>query len=283
MSEHLPEKYRKMRLGVLPPKRPVVTVLELSGVIGATGRPGKSLTAAKLDKAIEAAFKPGDLVAVALQINSPGGSPVQSRLIHDRIRSLAVEKSVPVLAYLEDVAASGGYMLALAADEILADTSSIVGSIGVIGGGFGFPEAIAKLGVERRLYTAGENKARLDPFLAENEDDVAWLKSLMGDLHEIFKRLVIERRGPKLDAERDLFQGDVFVAEEAARLGLIDGTAHLRDDLKHRFGDRVKIAKVPVDDRRLLGRLLGGGASAAGPEGWIAALEERATWARFGL
>lgn len=271
----------KKRFGFLPLKRPVVSLLELSGVIGATGRPGKSLTLSKLEKAIEAAFKPKGVAAVALVINSPGGSPVQSRLIHDRIRALAGEKAVPVFAYVEDVAASGGYMLALAADEILADPSSIVGSIGVISGGFGFADAIEKLGVERRVYTAGTEKVRLDPFRPEKSDDVDWLKSLLADLHKVFIDLVTARRGAKLSTEADLFNGDVWLAASATRLGLIDGTASCRDDLRRRYGDRVKIRKVPTDDRPFFARMLGSARS--GPNELVAALEERAHWARFGL
>ncbi len=271
----------KKRFGFLPPKRPVVNVIELTGVIGSTGRPGKSLTLSKLEKAIDEAFKPKGVAAVALLINSPGGSPVQSRLIHDRIRALAGEKAVPVFAYVEDVAASGGYMLAIAADEILADPSSIVGSIGVISGGFGFPEAIAKLGVERRVYTAGTEKVRLDPFRPEKADDIDWLKSLLGDLHKVFIDLVKSRRGAKLATETDLFSGDVWLAASATRLGLIDGTASCRDDLRRRFGDRVKIKKIATDDRPLFARLLGG--ARGGPTELVAAFEERALWARFGL
>ncbi|MEL6364161.1 MAG: S49 family peptidase [Pseudomonadota bacterium] len=272
----------KKRFGVLPPRKPHVTVLELNGVIGSTGRPGRSLTLAKLEKPIDQAFKPKRLDAVALAINSPGGSPVQSRLIHDRIRALAEEKEVPVYAYVEDVAASGGYMLALAADEILADSSSIVGSIGVISGGFGFPEALTKLGVERRVYTAGTDKMRLDPFRPEKPDDIDWLKGLLGDMHEIFVDLVKARRGRRLSGDdAALFNGDVWLAGAATRLGLIDGTASLRDDLRRRFGERVKIAKIPTEDRGLASKLFGRSASPASDG--LAALEERALWSRFGL
>jgi len=292
MSEK-PEKHdptARKRFGVLPAPRPVVTVLGLAGPIGATGRPGKSLTAAKLEKPIETAFKPKHLKAVALAVNSPGGSPVQSKMIHDMIRAKAAERKVRVLTYVEDLAASGGYMLAVAGDEILADPSSLVGSIGVVSGGFGFPEALSKLGVERRTYTAGENKIRLDPFKPEKPEDVAWIEGLMAKVHEVFVDLVKARRGAKLSSETDLFQGDVWIAAEATRLGLIDGTASMVEDLKRRFGDRVKIERVSAETKPLIARLVGAQAGlgvksglGVAPDEVLAAAEERAMWSRYGL
>ena len=267
----------------------MVTVLELSGVIGVSGPGRKGLFYQKLEKSIEAAFKPGDLSAVALAINSPGGSPVQSRLIFSAIRRLAKEKEVPVLAFVEDVGASGGYILAIAGDEIYADESSVVGSIGVISGGFGFQEAIARLGVERRVYTAGENKSMLDPFKAEDPEDVARLQDILEELHEQFKELVKSRRPEKLADDPEIFSGRVWTGAKAREKGLIDGTAQLGDFLRARYGKDVKIKRISPDGGSLLKRLLSG--DAAGPEtpslidadAFLDAAERRAMWSRYGL
>ncbi len=269
------------------PSDPLVTVIELNGVIGG-GEPGrKGLSLRRLEKTIEAAFKPGKLAAVALAINSPGGSPVQSRLILNDIRRRASEKNVPVLSFVEDVGASGGYILALAGDEIYADESSIVGSIGVIAGGFGFVEAIAKLGVERRVQTAGKNKSTLDPFKPEDPEEVARLQVILDDLHDQFIALVRVRRPGKLADDPNIFSGEFWTAPRAKELGLIDGTAQLGDFLRARYGKDVKVKRMTPDGGSLLRKLLSGGDAAAGglvdADALIDAAERRALWARYGL
>ena len=254
---------------------PVVAVLRLQGVI-ASGTRG-SLSDQALAPLIEKAFTRGKPAAVALQINSPGGSPVQSSLIGARIRRLSEEKEVPVFAFVEDVAASGGYWLASAADEIYADESSIVGSIGVISAGFGLHDFIGRYGVERRVYTAGKSKSMLDPFRPEKPEDVERLKGILEDLHGNFIGQIKARRGEKLSTETDLFTGEVWLAQKAKALGLIDGVGHVRPVMKERFGDKVKFR--PYGMRRpLLSRL---GASAI--ESTLASVEERAAFAQFGL
>lgn len=265
---------------------PLVTVIELNGVIGEMGAGRKGLTLKKVEKSIEAAFKPGNVKAVALAINSPGGSPVQSRLIMNAIRREAQKNETPVLAFVEDVGASGGYILAVAGDEIYADESSIVGSIGVISGGFGFPEALKKIGVERRVYTAGENKSTLDPFKPEDPEDVARLETMLAELHEQFIALVKARRGEKLSGDPDLFSGRFWTGTTAAEKGLVDGTAQLGDFLRDRYGKDVKIKRISPESGSLLKRLLGGEAAAKAlidADELLAAGERRALWARFGL
>src|ERR1700739_4071563 len=218
----------------------VVPVVRLSGVIGAVTplRPGMSLSG--VARTLERAFATRNAKAVALVINSPGGSPVQSRQIYLRIRQLAAEKQLPVLVFVEDVAASGGYMIACAGDEIFCDPSSILGSIGVVGGSFGFQEAIKKIGVERRLYTAGERKATLDPFLPENPDDVARLKAIQRDIHAIFIALVKGSRGVRLKgADEELFTGEYWAGARSVALGLADGIGDLRSTLRARYGEKV--------------------------------------------
>jgi len=272
--------------------RPTVSVLRLTGPIGVSGRFRPGITFSGVVSQIEAAFSVKGVKAVALVINSPGGSPVQSALIMQRVRDLAKEKDVPVLAFAEDVAASGGYMLALAGDEIFAHQASIIGSIGVIAAGFGFPQAIEKLGIERRLYTAGENKARLDPFSPERAEDVDWLLGLQGQIHDYFKGLVLRRRGKRLPEDGpDLFNGDVWLGEQAEELGLIDGIGDARTVLRQRFGKKVRLKSVSRK-RSFMGGLLGsersGGEEApAAGDGWteqaLAAIEARLMWNRFGL
>src|SRR3954451_7977352 len=232
------------RLRALLPARlrgaPVVPVVRLSGVIGAVTplRPGLSL--AGVAKMLERAFSMRNAKAVALVINSPGGSPVQSRQIYLRIRQLAAEKNLPVLVFVEDVAASGGYMIACAGDEIFCDPSSILGSIGVVGGSFGFQELIKKIGVERRLYTAGEHKATLDPFQPENPDDVARVKALQREIHAIFIALVKQSRGGRLKGADDaLFTGEYWAGETSVSLGLADAIGDLRSTLRARYGEKV--------------------------------------------
>jgi len=271
---------------------PLVTVIELNGVIGAAGPGRKGLSLQRLEKSIEAAFKPGNLSAVALAINSPGGSPVQSRLIYGMIRRLAGEKEIPVLAFVEDVGASGGYILSVAGDEIYADESSIVGSIGVIAGGFGFEAAIERLGIERRIHTAGENKSTLDPFKPEDPEEVARLQKILDDLHLQFIDLVKSRRSGKLADDKEIFSGSFWTAPKAKELGLIDGTAQLGDFLRARYGKDVKIKRVSPEAGSLLKKLLSSRAASdvrsdAGPlidaDAVLDAIERRSIWARFGL
>src|SRR6188474_3191561 len=233
---------------------PVVPVVRLTGVIGFSTplRPG--LTLANIAKPLERAFAWPRARAVALLINSPGGSAVQSHLVFQRIRQLAKEKERPVFAFVEDVAASGGYMIACAADEIVADPSSIVGSIGVIGATFGFSRLIEKIGIERRIYTSGTNKAMLDPFLPENPDHVARLKAIQEDIHASFIELVKSRRGAKLTApEPELFSGEYWAARKGIEYGLVDRIGDLRATLRERFGDKVETPLV-APGRGLFGR-----------------------------
>src|SRR5690242_7810706 len=275
-------------------RRAVVPVVRLSGVIGAVTplRPGMSL--AGVARTLERAFGMKQAKAVALVINSPGGSPVQSRQIYTRIRQLAAEKKLPVLVFVEDVAASGGYMIACAGDEIFCDPSSIMGSIGVVGGSFGFQALIQKIGVERRLYTAGEHKAMLDPFLPENPDDVARLKAIQREIHAIFISLVKDSRGAKLKgADDELFTGEYWAGDKSVALGLADGIGDLRSTLRARYGEKV-LTPVIAPASGMLSGLLGRRAPGAGslgaldgiralPDDLISALETRAIWARFGL
>lgn len=254
---------------------PTVAVIRLQGVI-ASGSRG-TLSDQALAPTIEKAFSRGKPAAVALQLNSPGGSPVQSSLIGARIRRLAEEKEVPVYAFVEDVAASGGYWLASAADEIYADESSVVGSIGVISAGFGLSELIARYGVERRVYTAGKSKSMLDPFRPEKEEDVARLKSILGDLHENFIGQIKSRRAGKLDENADLFTGEIWLARKAQELGLIDGIGHLKPMMKNKFGDKVRFRVYGIK-RPLLSRIGGRVIDDA-----LGAVEERAAYAQFGL
>lgn len=254
---------------------PTVAVIRLSGMIGTAGR--GALNDASLGPVIEKAFTRGKPVAVALEVNSPGGSPVQSSLIGARIRRLAEEKEIPVIAFVEDVAASGGYWLAAAADEIYADTSSVVGSIGVISAGFGLHELLAKNGVERRVYTAGNSKSMLDPFRPEQPEDVARLKELLEDIHVNFKEHVNARRDGKLVQDRDLFTGEIWLARKAVELGLIDGVAHIKPFLQERFGQKVKLRRYGTK-KGLLSRF-----GARIVDDALYGIEERAHYARFGL
>jgi signal peptide peptidase SppA len=297
-TDDRPELKLMQRLTDLVPARwrrgaAVVPVVRLSGVIGAVTplRPGMSL--AGVARTLERAFSIRNAKAVALVINSPGGSPVQSRQIYLRIRQLAVEKKLPVLVFVEDVAASGGYMIACAGDEIFCDPSSILGSIGVVGGSFGFQELIKKIGVERRLYTAGEHKAMLDPFQPENPDDVARVKALQREIHAIFIALVKQSRGSRLKGSDDvLFSGEYWAGETSVTLGLGDAIGDLRSVLRARYGDRV-LTPVIAPSTGLLSGLFGrkSGAGTTGapdgiaglPEALISALETRAIWAKYGF
>jgi signal peptide peptidase SppA len=286
LTEWVPARFRR---GVA-----VVPVVRLSGVIGAVTplRPG--MTLAGVAKTLERAFSIKNAKAVALAINSPGGSPVQSRLIYLRIRQLAAEKKLPVLVFVEDVAASGGYMLACAGDEIFCDPSSILGSIGVVGGSFGLQELIKKIGVERRLYTSGEHKAMLDPFLPEKPDEVARIKALQREIHAIFIALVKQSRGARLKGADDvLFTGEYWAGETSVSLGLADAIGDLRSTLRTRFGEKVLTPVIAPASGMLagvLGRRSPGAGSLAGldgiaglPDELISALETRAIWAKFGF
>ncbi|MGH3979706.1 MAG: S49 family peptidase [Pseudonocardiaceae bacterium] len=266
---------------------PVVAVVKLHGVITPTPSPlGRgTINLAGVDSALTRAFEHDRLRAVALTINSPGGAATQSALVADRIRGLAEDKGVPVLAFCEDVAASGGYWLACAGDEIIAHSTSLVGSIGVVSQGFGLHNLLERWGVERRIYTAGTNKARLDPFLPERDDDVAWLQGMQTELHEMFVDWVRSRRGGRLTTGEDLFTGEVWTGARALELGLVDAVGTLRATIGRRYPD----AEITTVEPRkpLLARLgLGQAASLRGPDTVLAALEgleHRATWSRFGL
>lgn len=286
LLQYLPARFR--------PGAAVVPVVRLSGVIGAVTplRPG--MTLAGVARILERAFSYRNAKAVALVINSPGGSPVQSRQIYLRIKQLAAEKKLPVLVFVEDVAASGGYMIACAGDEIICDPSSILGSIGVVGGSFGFQEAIKRLGIERRLYTAGAHKAMLDPFLPENPDDVAKLKAIQREIHDIFISLVKESRGARLKGSDDtLFTGEYWAGDSAIALGLADSIGDLRSTLRARYGEKV-LTPVIAQPSGLLSGLFGRKAPGAGqlsatesmaglPDELISAIETRAIWAKFGF
>ncbi len=269
---------------------PVVPVVRITGVIGVVTplRPGLLLST--IARSLERAFDVPRARAVALAINSPGGSPSQSHLIFRRIRQLADEKQIPVLAFVEDVGASGGYMLACAADEIICNDFSIVGSIGVVGASFGFHELMEKVGIERRLYTSGDRKAMLDPFLPEKPDDVKRIKAIQQDIHEHFIALVKERRGSRLNgSDKILFSGEFWAAQKAIQLGLADRIGDLRSTLRERYGEKVHTPLISAE-RTLFGRRLPGVSFADAivrqpglADDLISALEIRALWSRYGL
>ena len=286
LKPFVPKRFRK--------DTTVIPVVRMKGMIAdGQGRFQTTLSLGAVAGALHKAFSVKQAPAVAIVVNSPGGSPVQSRLIFKRIRDLATEKNKQVLVFVEDAAASGGYMIAVAGDEIIADPSSVIGSIGVISAGFGFPEAIAKLGVERRVHTAGDNKSTLDPFRAEKPEDIAHLKTLLDDIHEVFTDLVRERRGDKLAADNpDIFSGRFWAGEKARDLGLIDHIGDMRSFLKARFGDKTEMMLVS-QPRGLFGRRPGlgialdgeiaSGLSHAGAGGLMQAAQERLMWNRLGL
>ena len=303
MTEHLTERGGLLglidRLTEWLPARlrrgaAIVPVVRLSGLIGAVTPLRQGMTLATIARTLERAFAMRNAKAVALVINSPGGSPVQSRQIYLRIRQLAAEKNLPVLVFVEDVAASGGYMIACAGDEIFCDPSSILGSIGVVGGGFGFQDLIRKIGVERRIYTAGEHKAMLDPFQPENPEDVARLKSIQREIHAIFIALVRQSRGARLKGTDDvLFTGEYWAGDSSVSLGLADGIGDLRSTLRSRYGEKV-VMPVIAPAGGLFSSLLGRKSAGAGmlatleagaglPDELISALESRAIWAKLGF
>jgi signal peptide peptidase SppA len=266
-----------------------IPVVRLHGVIMSGGGPFRqNLSLASTAAVLEKAFAEKDAPAVAISINSPGGSPVQSRLIYRRIRDLATEKNKKVYVFVEDVAASGGYMIAVAGDEIIADPSSIVGSIGVVSASFGFTELIKKIGVERRVHTAGKNKATLDPFRPENKEDIEHLKALQLEIHETFINLVKERRGEKLSDNPDLFTGLFWTGTRGVELGLVDGLGDIRSYLQSQYGPKTRL-KLITQPRGMFGRKIPStetrisalGANLA--NGVVSAAEERALWSRFGL
>jgi signal peptide peptidase SppA len=278
LMEWIPARWRR--------GRSVVPVVRLSGLIGAV------TPLAGVARTLERAFSVKGAKAVALVINSPGGSPVQSRQIYLRVRQLAAEKKLPVLVFVEDVAASGGYMIACAGDEIFCDPSSILGSIGVVGGSFGFQELIKKVGVERRLYTAGAHKAMLDPFLPEDPEDVARVKALQREIHAIFIALVKQSRGTRLKAADEvLFTGEYWAGETSVGYGLADAIGDLRSTLRIRYGDKVQTPLIAPSSgmlaglfgRRSAGTLTELEGASSLPEDLISALESRAIWAKFGF
>ena len=286
MANFITRSLRRMGMSEQPP---VVAVLRLNGAIGATGgfRPGLTVSAAA--SSIARLFADKTITAAAVVINSPGGSPVQAALIHDRIRLLAREKGIKVLTFAEDVAASGGYMLSLAGDEIYAHANSIVGSIGVVSAGFGFTKLMEKVGVERRVHTSGERKAMLDPFQPEVADDVAHLEALQKEVHESFKAMVRERRAGKIKGdEKELFSGAFWTGATALEFGLIDGLGDLYSICRKKFGDKVEFRLIAP--RRswlswggLSNRSDGAPLASAWAQDLIAAVEERSLWSRFGL
>lgn len=284
----LPKRFRKGDVQI--------PVVRMNGVIaaGASSPFGQKLNIASVAEPLKRAFDMKEAPLVAISVNSPGGSPVQSRLIFSRIRELADEKEKKVIIFVEDVAASGGYMISLAGDEIIADETSIVGSIGVVAATFGFDKAIKKLSIERRVYTAGKNKVSLDPFQPENKGDVAHIKSLQADIHEVFIKMVKECRGDKLDKKADLFNGLYWTGSMANELGLIDGLGNMSAVLKERFGPKTELvlmqSKKGIFGRTQPGIEISQNFSGIGkeiannlPESVLATIDDRALWARYGL
>lgn len=257
------------------PSRPTVSVVRLSGAI-AQGTRG-TLNDAGIGPVLDRAFTRGRPRAVALVINSPGGSPVQSSLIGARIRRLADEKGVPVHAFVEDVAASGGYWIACAADDIFTDPTSIVGSIGVVSAGFGLQGLIERIGVERRVHTAGRSKSMMDPFRPEKPEDVERLDRILAQIHESFIDHVRSRRGARLADRDDLFTGEIWIGDRAREVGLTDGVAHLEPKMRALYGKDVRFRRY--GQRRPFLRRFGAGLMT----GAAAEIEERALYARFGL
>ncbi|CAA2103867.1 Putative signal peptide peptidase SppA [Methylobacterium bullatum] len=273
-------------------RKPTVAVIRLSGVIGAVSPLRSGLSMATVASSLESGFGMTGVSAVALVINSPGGSPAQSHLIHRRIRALAAEKKLPVYAFVEDVAASGGYMIACAADEIVADPTSLIGSIGVVSAGFGFDKLIERIGIERRVHTQGEAKAMLDPFRPENPEDILRLKAIQADVQDLFTSLVNERRPAVRAGGENLFTGAVWTGRQALPLGLVDSLGDVRTTLRARFGDDVVLKLVAEKQGSFIGRLLRRavpGSTMSGLTGdglaadALAVIEERAAWARYGL
>jgi signal peptide peptidase SppA len=279
--------FKKIWRAVSGSTPPVVAVLRLNGAIGMRTGMNRGLSLASLAEPLERVFEDGNVAAVAIIVNSPGGSPVQSALIHDRIRSLAAEKNVRVLTFAEDVAASGGYMLAISGDEVYAHENSIIGSIGVVSAGFGFQALLEKLGVERRVHTSGERKAMLDPFKPEDPRDAEHLESLQREVHDSFKAMVRTRREGKLKGdEKELFSGMFWTGAKAKAFGLVDGLGDLRTVCIRKFGEHVEFRLVQPR-RSWLGTERAGVSVAPPAQSWsdtiLESVEDRALWARFGL
>ena len=281
-------------IGHLLKPAPVVTVVRLVGVIGEVGGMRRGITLASVSNLLETAFTVNGVVAVALLINSPGGSPVQSSLIQNRIRALREEHGIPVFSFAEDVAASGGYWLACAGDEIFADENSIIGSIGVISSGFGFDQSIKKLGIERRVYTSGLHKSQLDPFQPEKEEDVAHLRQIQTDIYDSFKAMIRDRRSDKLvGSEEEMFSGSFWTGRRAWEMGLVDGLGTMRQILYERFGKKIRFELIEQIQRFPWSRPAPGITREGGergmelaqkvPQALLAVLEERAWWSRYGL
>ena len=268
-------------------RRPVVPVVRLSGPIGMNMPLVSSMSLASVSKQLDKAFSYRKASAVALVVNSPGGAPTQSHLIHQRIRQLAEKNKKKVIVFVEDVAASGGYMIACAGDEIIADTYSIVGSIGVVSASFGFEKMLKKLGIERRVYTAGDSKRQLDAFLPEKPEDIRRLKALQTKIHEDFIALVKRGRGKRLNgSDKTLFNGEYWLGEQAMKFGLIDGIGDLRGTLQKRFGKNV-LTPLIAPASGFFARRIPGMSGAILQNDWaktaLAAAEERALWGRYGL
>ncbi len=268
-------------------RTPIVPVVRLSGPIGISMPLVSSMSLASVSKQLDRAFSYRRAAAIALVINSPGGAPTQSHLIHQRIRQLAEQNKKKVIVFVEDVAASGGYMIACAGDEIVADTYSIVGSIGVVSASFGFDKLIKKLGIERRVYTAGESKRQLDAFKPERPEDVRRLKELQTKIHEDFIALVKKSRGKRLNgSDKVLFNGEYWLSEQALKYGLIDAVGDLRGHLKKRFGKNVYAPLITPPGGFFSRRIPGMSGAIIGDDlakNALAALEERALWSRYGL
>jgi len=286
--------FRKYLPGKLGNKNIVIPAVRLSGAIAASSSPiNRTLSLGGVGPLLDKAFSDKRAPAVALVINSPGGSPVQSRLIYQRIRELADENKKQVLVFVEDVAASGGYMLAISGDEIFVDETSIVGSIGVVSASFGFDKAIEKLGIDRRVYTAGKNKVSLDPFQPEKKEDIKYLKELQLEIHQVFIDMVKARRGDKLTDDPDIFTGKFWTGLRGKDLGLVDGFGHVGTIIKERFGKDAKLRLI-TQKRGLLGRGgtpgIGTSGITAGPEAVFSLVdasvmtaEEKSMRARYGL
>jgi signal peptide peptidase SppA len=268
-------------------KRPVVPVVRLSGPIGMNMPLVSSMSLASVSKQLDKAFGYKKAAAIALVVNSPGGAPTQSHLIYQRIRQLAEKNKKKVIVFVEDVAASGGYMIACAGDEIIADNFSIVGSIGVVSASFGFEKMLKKIGIERRVYTAGDNKRQLDAFLPAKPEDIRRLKELQLDIHADFIALVKRSRGKRLNgSDKSLFNGEYWLAERAMKSGLIDGIGDLRGTLQKRFGKHV-LTPLIAPPSGFFARRIPGMSGAILPDDWaktaLGAVEERALWGRYGL
>ncbi len=282
LRSYLPGKWGK--------SKPIVPVVRLSGAIGAASPLKTGLNLSSVEDALQAAFSFKEAPAVAISINSPGGSPVQSHLIFKRIRQLADQNNKQILVFVEDVAASGGYMIALAGDDIIVDPSSIIGSIGVVSAGFGFTELLEKTGIQRRVYTSGEKKVTLDPFAPEVEEDIEHLKALQHEIHEMFIDMVKSRRGDVLSNDDDLFSGLFWTGAKARDLGLVDSLGDLHSTIQERYGKDTKVKFVGTK-KRFLSRFIPGAnlqgdmseAAGALPAAALATLEERSLWAKFGL